>query len=37
MTRILEAGCKGMMEKPIDPRTFLDEVLGYLENHRENA
>jgi two-component system, cell cycle response regulator DivK len=35
--RVLEAGCDGMMEKPIDPRTFLDDVLVYLENHRENA
>ncbi len=32
--RLMEAGCDGMIEKPIDPEGFLDEVLGYMEPDR---
>ena len=28
--RCLEAGCTGYVEKPINPDTFLDEVLSYV-------
>lgn len=28
--RCLEAGCTGYIEKPINPDTFLDEVLSYM-------
>ncbi len=28
--RVMEAGCDAMIEKPIDPEGFLDEVLGHL-------
>ncbi|MCX7680778.1 MAG: response regulator [Anaerolineae bacterium] len=28
--RILAAGCNGYIEKPINPETFLDEVLAHL-------
>lgn len=28
--RILDAGCAGYIEKPIDPETFMAEVEGYL-------
>jgi len=28
--RILEAGCSGYVEKPINPATFLDEIEQYL-------
>ena len=28
--RCLEAGCTGYVEKPINPDTFLDEVVGYV-------
>jgi CheY-like chemotaxis protein len=29
--RVLAAGCNGYIEKPINPETFLAEVLAYLE------
>jgi len=29
--RILAAGCNGYIEKPINPETFLEEVLAHLE------
>ena len=29
-TRVMDAGCDGMIEKPIDPENFLDEVRSYL-------
>jgi len=32
--RLMEAGCDGMIEKPIDPVGFLDEVLGYIAPER---
>jgi CheY-like chemotaxis protein len=28
--RILAAGAKGYIEKPIDPETFVDEIRAYL-------
>ncbi|MEZ0395983.1 MAG: response regulator [Anaerolineales bacterium] len=28
--RILAAGCQGYIEKPINPETFLDQVLAHL-------
>jgi len=28
--RVLDAGCIGYMEKPINPETFMDEVSGFL-------
>jgi CheY-like chemotaxis protein len=28
--RVLEAGCTGYIEKPIDPETFMDQVEAYL-------
>ncbi len=28
--RVLESGCDGMLEKPIDPKTFLEDVLAHL-------
>jgi CheY-like chemotaxis protein len=28
--RVLAAGCNGYIEKPIDPETFLDQVLAHL-------
>ncbi len=28
--RILEAGCTGYIEKPINPETFMADLLGYL-------
>ncbi|MFZ5909919.1 MAG: response regulator [Chloroflexota bacterium] len=28
--RILAAGCEGYIEKPINPETFLDQILAYL-------
>lgn len=28
--RALAAGCSGYIEKPVNPETFVDEVLGYL-------
>ena len=28
--RCLEAGCTGYIEKPINPETFLDEVMSYV-------
>ena len=28
--RILAAGANGYIEKPIDPETFVDEIIGYL-------
>lgn len=30
--RILQAGCVGYIEKPIDPDTFVSEVAEYLRN-----
>ena len=29
--RVLEAGCNGYIEKPINPETFLAEVISFLE------
>ena len=29
--RILAAGCNGYIEKPINPETFIDEVMAHLE------
>lgn len=31
--RILAAGCQGYIEKPINPETFLDQVLAHLPTH----
>jgi two-component system, cell cycle response regulator DivK len=28
--RVLEAGCSGYIEKPINPDTFMSEIEGYL-------
>jgi CheY-like chemotaxis protein len=28
--KALKAGCDGYMEKPIDPQTFLNELLGFM-------
>lgn len=28
--RIMQAGCNGYIEKPIDPDTFMDEIQKYL-------
>ncbi|GAB4505742.1 MAG: response regulator [Anaerolineales bacterium] len=28
--RVLAAGCQGYIEKPINPETFLDQVLAHL-------
>lgn len=30
--RILAAGCNGYIEKPINPETFLDEVMAHLSD-----
>lgn len=30
--RILAAGCNGYIEKPINPDTFLDEVMAHLSD-----
>ncbi len=30
--RILAAGCQGYIEKPINPETFLDQVLAHLRS-----
>ena len=28
--RALESGCNGYIEKPIDPETFVDEVMSFV-------
>lgn len=35
--RILAAGCNGYMEKPINPETFLAEVLSFLPDDPSDA
>lgn len=32
--RILAAGCNGYIEKPINPDTFLDEVIAHLAREK---
>ena len=32
---VVEAGCTGYIEKPIDPDTFIDEIEGYMIPRRE--
>ncbi len=34
---ILEAGCDGYLEKPIDPETFVADVVMHAINKREQA
>jgi CheY-like chemotaxis protein len=34
--QILAAGANGYIEKPIDPATFVSEIIQYLPNDREN-
>jgi len=34
--RVLAAGCNGYIEKPINPDTFLSEVLEYLPSDADN-
>ncbi|MBN1662983.1 MAG: response regulator [Deltaproteobacteria bacterium] len=33
--KALESGCKGYIEKPIDPETFVLQVENYLDEKRE--
>ncbi len=33
---ILAAGATGYIEKPINPETFVEEIMHYLPNNREN-
>jgi len=35
--RVLEVGCTGYMEKPIDPDTFVAQIEEYLSSHRSAA
>jgi len=32
---VMEAGCTGYIEKPIDPDTFVDQIEGYIDRGRE--
>ncbi len=34
--RILAAGATGYIEKPIDPETFVAEIIGYMSMDRSN-
>ncbi len=34
--RILSAGCQGYIEKPINPETFLDQILAHLTPGQAN-
>jgi CheY-like chemotaxis protein len=33
--KIIAAGATGYIEKPIDPETFVAEIIRYLQNHPE--
>jgi len=34
---VMEAGCTGYIEKPIDPDTFVDQIEGYIDRGREST
>lgn len=35
--RVLEAGCNGYIEKPIDPDTFVSRIFAHVKNGRTAA